>query len=761
MPIHNHARQLSLFERPNKPSCAPKGLPFSSREPNFAHKLIKSESLNPQKPRTNVVLIMRPIQLHALFAKAQSLDGIGPKLSEKLTKLVNNTVDRTDPRVIDLLWHFPTGINDRRHRPKISAAEPGGLATIEVSVTGHVPPPPGNKKVPYRVFCADDTGEMELIFFRGQKNYLERMLPLGEKRILSGRVERYGAKLQMSHPDYMVTEEEFKTLQLIEPVYPLSAGVSGKIMRRAVNNAIELIPELDEWQDADWLKQQKWPSFTDALHAVHQPKELLDLLPIAEARKRLAYDELLASQLALALMRNSEVKGTGRALKMDNGLRDKILSLLPFELTGSQKTSLEEIYQDMASPDRMLRLLQGDVGSGKTVVAMLAMAAAVEAGTQAALMAPTEVLARQHFHEFNELSQKAGFRVALLTGREKGKSREALLEALKNGDLDMLIGTHALFQDDVEFADLGIAIIDEQHRFGVQQRMKLQGKGKDADTDVLVMTATPIPRTLLLTNYGDMETSKLTDKPAGRKPITTRVLPVDRIDELLHGLQRTLATGTQVYWVCPLVEESEKLDLAAADQRHAWLKGHFGDKVGLVHGRMKGEEKDAVMKSFSNGELGILVATTVIEVGVNVPNATIMVIEHAERFGLSQLHQLRGRVGRSDQQSSCILLYQGPLSKTGQSRLSVIRDSEDGFRIAEEDLRLRGGGELLGTKQSGVPEFSIARLPEHSEILAAARDDAQLILSRDPTLTSERGKALKTLLYLFERDAAAKLLRSG
>ena len=757
MPTHIHARQLSLFEKPQKPG----GLPFSPQRPNFAHKLITSESLKRQTPRPIVDLKMRPIQLHALFAKAQSLDGIGPKLSEKLAKLVNNTVERTDPRVIDLLWHFPTGINDRRHRPKISAAEPGSLATIEVTVTGHVPPPPGNKKVPYRVFCADDTGEMELIFFRGQKNYLERQLPLGEKRILSGRVERYGTKLQMSHPDYMVSEEEFKTLQLIEPVYPLTAGVSGKIMRRAVTNALDLIPELEEWQDAQWLKKNNWPGFSDALLSVHQPQELLDLLPIAIARKRLAYDELLASQLALALMRNSEVKGTGRALQMKNALHDKLLSLLPFELTGSQKTALAEIYADMASGDRMLRLLQGDVGSGKTVVALLAMAAAVDAGTQAALMAPTEVLARQHFSEFSELAQKAGFTVALLTGREKGKSRTALLEALKTGELDMLIGTHALFQDDVEFADLGIAIIDEQHRFGVQQRMKLQAKGKEADTDVLVMTATPIPRTLLLTNYGDMENSQLTDKPAGRKPITTRALPVERIEELLHGLRRALATGTQVYWVCPLVEESEKLDLAAADQRHAWLKGHFGNQVGLVHGRMQAQEKDDVMKSFSDGQLGILVATTVIEVGVNVPNATIMVIEHAERFGLSQLHQLRGRVGRGDQQSSCVLLYQGPLSKTGQSRLSVIRDSEDGFRIAEEDLRLRGGGELLGTKQSGIPEFSLASLPEHGELLAAARDDAQLILSRDPGLTSRRGEALKTLLYLFERDAAAKLLRSG
>ncbi len=704
---------------------------------------------------------MRPIHLQPLFAKAQSLDGIGPKLSEKLARLVHNTVERTDPRVIDLLWHFPTGINDRRHRPTIATAEPGTLATIKITVTGHVPPPPNNRKLPYKVHCMDPTGELELIFFRGQKNYLERLLPIGEIRILSGRIERYGTRLQMSHPDYMVTQEEFATLKLIEPVYPLTAGVSGKIMRRAITNAVNLIPELEEWQDPEWLSQQQWPGFALALKAVHEPESPSDLLPTSKARKRLAYDELLASQLALALMRNSEIKGTGRALVMKNALRKQILSLLPFKLTGSQETALEEIYSDMASKDRMLRLLQGDVGSGKTVVALLAMAAAVEAGTQAALMAPTEVLARQHFHEFSELAQKAGFSVALLTGREKGKARAVLLEQLKTGELDMLIGTHALFQDDVQFADLGIAIIDEQHRFGVQQRMRLQGKGKGADSDVLVMTATPIPRTLLMTNFGDMETSKLTDKPAGRKPITTRVLPVERIDELLHGLERALKTGTQIYWVCPLVEENEKLDLSAVDQRHAWLKEHFGDKVGLVHGRMKSDEKDAAMSAFSAGDTGILVATTVIEVGVNVPNATIMVIEHAERFGLSQLHQLRGRVGRSDRQSSCILLYQGPLSKTGQSRLSVIRQSEDGFRIAEEDLRLRGGGELLGTKQSGIPEFSVALLPEHSELLAIARDDAQLILSRDPGLTSKRGSALKTLLYLFERDAAAKLLRSG
>ena len=704
---------------------------------------------------------MRPLPLQALFAQVQSLDGIGPKLAEKLARLVNNTAARNDPRVIDLLWHFPTGIIDRRQQPQIAEALSGAIATIKVRVASHKAPPHGNRKIPYRVSCADESGEMDLVFFRGQKNYLEGLLPIGEIRILSGRVEHYSGKLQMSHPDHVVSEEEFKTLELIEPVYPLMAGVSNKIMRRGVTSAIELIPQLEEWQDEAWLAQNKWPSFEDALRVVHQPRDYDDLLPTAPARKRLAFDELLASQLALALMRNNEVKGTGRALHMKKTLRQKITSQLSFDLTGSQKQALEEIINDMASTDRMLRLLQGDVGSGKTVVALLAMAGAVEAGTQAALMAPTEVLARQHFTEFQEIAGQSGFTVALLTGREKGKSREALLEQLKTGQIDMLVGTHALFQDDVEFADLGLAVIDEQHRFGVQQRMKLQAKGKTTDADVLVMTATPIPRTLLLTNYGDMESSQLTDKPAGRKPITTRVLPVERIDELLHGLSRALATGTQIYWVCPLVEESEKLDLAAADQRHAWLKKKFGEQVGLVHGRMKGDEKDTVMQAFSAGELGILVATTVIEVGVNVPNATIMVIEHAERFGLSQLHQLRGRVGRGDQQSSCILLYQGPLSKTGSARLKVIRDSEDGFRIAEEDLRLRGGGELLGTRQSGLPDFGLARLPEHGDLLATARDDAQLILARDPSLKSVRGKALKTLLYLFERDASAKLLRSG
>ena len=713
---------------------------------------------------------MRPIQLQPLFAGAQTIDGVGPKLAEKLAKLINNTVERRDLRVVDLLWHFPTGLIDRRHRPKIADAVPGELATIEATVTSHAPPPPGFGKAPYRVYCSDGTGELELVFFRGRKAYLERLLPIGEKRFVSGKIERYSERLQMSHPDHVVTQEELKDLRLVEPVYPLTAGVSNKVISKALHNAAQLACKQieTEWQDAEWLKQQGWPGFAEALQTVHQPENPDDLSPNAPARQRLAYDELLAGQLALALMRHHEVTGRGRALKAKNSaLRDRILASLSFELTGSQQTALAEIYEDMQGEDRMLRLLQGDVGSGKTVVALLAMAFAVEAGVQTALMAPTEVLARQHYKEFSQLAEKIGFKAALLTGREKGKTRAKLLERLKAGEINMLIGTHALFQDDVEFGDLGLAIIDEQHRFGVRQRMALQQKGKKSENgasgrvDILVMSATPIPRTLLMANYGDMAVSRIADKPAGRKPVTTRVLPVQRMDDLLDGLQRAMTGGAQVYWVCPLVEESVSLDLAAADQRCAWLQKHFGERVGLVHGRMSSEEKDAVMQRFVAGEIGLLVATTVIEVGVNAPNATIMIVEHAERFGLAQLHQLRGRVGRGEKPSSCILLYQGPLSASGRARLKIIRKTEDGFRIAEEDLRLRGGGELLGARQSGLPQYAIARLPEHADLLAAARDDARLILSRDPSLSGKRGQALKTLLHLFQQDAAATLLKAG
>jgi ATP-dependent DNA helicase RecG len=422
---------------------------------------------------------------------------------------------------------------------------------------------------------------------------------------------------------------------------------------------------------------------------------------------------------------------------------------------------LAEIDADLGSADRMLRLLQGDVGSGKTVVALLAMATAVEAGAQAALMAPTELLARQHLQTISAFAAATALRIALLTGRERGRERSAILEALEEGRVDILIGTHALFQEQIAFKDLGLVVIDEQHRFGVHQRLALQAKGSGSGAELLVMTATPIPRTLLLTSYGDMDVSRLDEKPPGRKPIATRTVPLDRLDEVLSGIARAIADGAQVYWVCPLVAESEVLDIAAAEARHAELQARFGAGVGLVHGKLPGRDKDRVMALFASGDLSILVSTTVIEVGVDVPKASIMIIEHAERFGLAQLHQLRGRVGRGTQESSCILLYRQPLSDTARERLNVMRATEDGFVIAEEDLRLRGGGEVLGTRQSGSPQFHVASLPEHQALLEAARDQAQLTLARDPELKQQEAEQLRLLLYLFERDDAIRLMRAG
>jgi ATP-dependent DNA helicase RecG len=474
-----------------------------------------------------------------------------------------------------------------------------------------------------------------------------------------------------------------------------------------------------------------------------------------------AYDELLANQLALAVIRARLKRRAGRKLAARGTIRTAVLAALPFALTGAQQRALGEIDADLSSEHRMLRLLQGDVGSGKTVVALLAMAAAVEAGAQAALMAPTELLARQHLATIKAFGDGAGLRIALLTGRERGKERSALVEALQDGRIDILIGTHALFQEHIVFKDLGLVVIDEQHRFGVHQRLALQAKGSGTGAELLVMTATPIPRTLLLTSYGDMEVSRLDEKPPGRKPIATRIVPLERTGEVISGVERAINNGAQVYWVCPLVAESEALDIAAAEERYAELSARFGKTVGLVHGRLAGKDKDRVMADFVSGALSVLVSTTVIEVGVDVPNASIMIIEHAERFGLAQLHQLRGRVGRGAAESSCVLLYRQPLSETARERLNVMRRTEDGFVIAEEDLRLRGGGELLGTRQSGLPEFRVSTLPEHQALLEAARDEARLRLARDPNLKGEHAEALKLLLYLFERDDAIKLMRAG
>jgi len=697
---------------------------------------------------------MRPAILTPLFASLASIGGIGPKTLIAYDRLI----DRADgARVVDLVLHMPTGIIDRRSMPGIAKAAEGAVVTVDARVDRHKAPPAGSRQ-PYKVYVQDDTGEMVLVFFRPKADYLAKVLPVGERRFISGRVEWFNGQPQMAHPDLILSGEDFARGAAIEPVYPLTEGLTGRMLARSIAQALDLLPDLPEWQDPEWRQQRSWPTFAEAIRILHRP-EAIDGTRETAALARLAYDELLANQLALALVRRDMRQAPKRPRAGTGVLDARIRAALPFRLTGAQDAAIAEIRADMGSKDRMLRLLQGDVGAGKTIVALLAAATAIEAGGQVALMAPTELLARQHFRSLQPHAEAAGLSIAILTGREKGREREGVLDGLASGAIDLVVGTHALFQTPVVFRDLTLAVIDEQHRFGVQQRLRLAAKGRD--TDLLLMTATPIPRSLMMTYFGDVESSRLLEKPAGRKPIETRTISVERIGEVVERIAAALATGAKVYWVCPLVDESLEVDLAAVTERFGDLQRLLGPVVGLVHGKMKPEEKDAAMRDFQSGTTRVLVATTVIEVGVDVPDATIMVIEHAERFGLAQLHQLRGRVGRGDKPSTCLLLYKGPLGEVSKSRLAIMRESEDGFRIAEEDLRLRGGGELLGTRQSGLPGFRLARLDIHADLMEVARDDAKLMLARDPDLTGERGEALKVLLYLFEREDGVRLLRAG
>lgn len=699
---------------------------------------------------------MRPALLNPLFVPVTSLSGVGPKQDKLFRHLLAR--DET-PRLVDLLFHLPASVVDRRARPKIRDAVPGTIVTLEVSVDRHRPPPPGRSRAPHLVHASDETGDVVLTYFRAQPGYVEKLLPAGSKRYVSGTVQMFDGTLQIVHPDRVVDEAGLAELSGIDPVYPLTQGLAPGALRRAIAQALQNLPVLPEWTDPKILRRCGFPPLAQALRRVHAPLELTDTLPEGPFWSRLAFDELLAGQLALALVRAQLRRPAGNRHAGDGHLRNRIIDALPYALTASQRQAVAAIIDDLRQSVRMLRLLQGDVGSGKTVVALLAACAVAESGKQTALMAPTEVLARQHIKTIAPLAERAGLRVAILTGREKGRERREITARLAEGDIDLLVGTHALIQDEVTFKSLALAVVDEQHRFGVRERLALTAKGEAVD--VLVLSATPIPRTLVLTYFGDMDVSELRDKPAGRQPIDTRAVSDARLNEVIDAVGRAVKAGKLAYWICPLVEESDAVDLSDAEQRYQSLKARFGDRVGLVHGKMRGPEKDRVMAQFAAGEINLLVATTVVEVGVDVPKATVMVIENAERFGLAQLHQLRGRIGRGSEPSTCLLLYREPLGAMSAARLRVIRETTDGFRIAEEDLRLRGEGDVLGTRQSGLPGYRIARSNVHAQLITLARDEALRILKQNPNLTGSHGEALRCLLYLFERDEALPLLGAG
>ncbi len=692
----------------------------------------------------------RPEILFPLFAEATALDGVGPKMAKALER-----VEITRPR--DMLFTPPTGVIDRRLKPTVAGAREGDVVTVEIVVGVHHPPP--RKGRPYRVHVQDSGAEFLLIFFHPRADWLQRTLPTGQRRVVSGKVEIFDGVLQMPHPDHILAPGEAESLPPFEPQYPLTQGVTQRVMGRAAQSALQRAPDLPEWIEPSLKAARKWPDWRAAVAALHAPEGAAGLAPGAPHRERLAYDELLAHQLTLALARAEKRRGKGRPSVGDGALRAKALAAFSYPPTGAQTRSIGEIEADLGSEFRMNRLLQGDVGSGKTLVALMAMLIAVEAGGQAAIMVPTEILARQHLASIAPLAEAAGVRAILLTGRDKGATREEKLTAIEAGDAGIVIGTHALFQRGVNFADLRLTVIDEQHRFGVRQRMELGAKGRAPD--VLVMTATPIPRSLALANYGDMDVSVLDEKPPGRKPVETALVSSGRYDEVVAHLANAIGEGRRAYWVCPLVEESEAVDLTAAEDRRRRLAAELGMEVALVHGQMPPHDKDAAMADFQAGRVKVLVATTVIEVGVDVPEASIMVIEQAERFGLAQLHQLRGRVGRGSEKSTCLLMYDPPLGEAARARLTTMRETEDGFRIAEEDLRLRGAGDLLGVQQSGLPKFRIADLEGQSDLMKAAQDDARMVLSQEPRLDGRRGAALRVLLYLMERDAAIRMLSVG
>lgn len=695
--------------------------------------------------------------LSALQGPLDSLGGVNVARSRLLAKIAGGA------RVMDLLFCLPESVVDRRLRPSLAQLRADTIATVSGTVMDVRAPAPRTRQ-PWRATLSDNTGVLEIAFF---SPWQAKQAVTGAQLAVSGKVERFGERLCMTSPDYLLPARQIERIPLLDPVWPLTAGLFAGQVRQAMTAALALLPpNLPEWHDPALITQRNWPDFTTALTWMHRPDSIPDSQSGAHwqaartrAQARLACDELLADQLAMRIAQRASRSRPGRSLQGNGELQKQALAAFGHPLTPGQTHVLRQIEADMATPHRMSRLLQGDVGAGKTLVALLAMLRAVEAGAQAAIMAPTEILARQHAATFTRLSPVP---VAFLCSSVKGKARKQALADMADGTARLIVGTHALVQDSVTFADLGLAVVDEQHRFGVDQRLTLVEKGHNAD--MLVMTATPIPRTLLLTQFGDMQVSRLEGKPSGRKPIRTSLHGLSGMDNILAAIARALQAGAQIFWVCPLVSESEALDIAAAEARQAVLVDRFGDLVGLAHGRQDTNAREQALQDFASGKTRILVATTVIEVGVDVPSATVMVIEHAERFGLAQLHQLRGRVGRGSKASYCLMLHEDGLGQTARRRLTCLRETEDGFLIADEDFRLRGGGEATGRRQSGLPEYRMAPEVLVDLLLDTAHAEAERILPDAGAKAAGPYRlpaSARLLLTLFGKTDAARIFSGG
>ncbi len=701
---------------------------------------------------------MRPDYLTPLFRSVRSFKGVGAQI-EALLKKFFALNEEEELIALDLLMHMPSQIIDRRRQVSVLEAQIGEIVTLKLHIDEHIEPIGKDSKTPYKILAHDNSSPISLVFFHYPKNWLKRSLPIGQIRYVSGRIGYFNNEKQITHPDYIVAERDLISLPLVEPIYPLTSGLSAKVLRKIIVQAANNLPQIPDWIDEKRLSQFGWPSFSEAMKQIHLPDSPSQAEINSKARMRLAYDEYFASQLTMQIIRSNLMRERGIERKFSGKIITKLKNALPFTLTRGQEKAIEEILHDLRKKDKMARLLQGDVGSGKTIIALMAMAAIAESGAQSALMAPTEILAKQHYKSLKPLCDKVGLNIALLSGKQTKAERKPILAEIKNGKVNIIIGTHALFQTEVEFNNLGLSIIDEQHRFGVYQRLALSKKGKMAD--LLVMSATPIPRSLVLTHFGDMDISILREKPVGRREIKTAALPISKYEPVIERLKRQINEGAQAFWVCPLIEESEYLDLVSAQNRFIALKKIFGEQVALVHGKIRSEEKQQIMEDFLAGKIKILVATTVIEVGVNVPNASIMIIEHAERFGLSQLHQLRGRVGRSTKESACLLLYKPPLGDIARARIDIICKSQDGFEIAEKDLQLRGQGDILGARQSGMPGYRLVIPDIHQSLLQYAHIDAKQLIREDGFLNSERGKTARACLYIFRKEQAIKLIKAG